>query len=893
MLTARSEDDGITLDALASGWPLVGREAELERVLAAVEAGAAGIVLTGAAGVGKSRVARAAMTELGRRGLPTEWIQSSDAVSDLPLGAFAALLPKDSAAATPLDLLRRTASLLQGRGRKRRLVLVVDDAHLLDPASATLVHQVATSDAVFVLATMRTGESAPDAVVALWKDGLAERIELDVLDADTTSAVLHAALGGDVQLATAHRLWSATRGNALFLHELTLAGIASGALALHDGVWAWRGPLAGDGRLLDVLEARLAPLAEDERHALDLLAVGEPVGVDVFERLVGIDVVDRLERQELVVVRRDDRREEVSLSHPLYRELLRAAMTDDVRARAREALAQTIEASGRRRRGDQLRVALWRLDGSADADPDLLIAAAADAEARFDADLAERLARAAVDRGGGAAAWHAVASALRVQGRWLEADDAWTTALALESDPARRVALAQARSANLFFGLGAGARAIEALEAVFVDATTPALRDTITSLVAMFDLYRGRVDTALVASLPVLERSEAPADARIDAAMTASAAYALRGRADDAVAVVDANIALALQSSQVGPIAAGALMATRLLALALGGRLSEAYESARIVYDLAVDMGTHDGIAALSFAIGQIHQVRGEIVAARRHLAEGASLLREHDRNGYLPWCLAELAYVEVLGGHLDDASAIVEELDRVDRHELRLFWPRVDTAKAVLAGLDEPETAVSRLVEIASAAVADGHLVLASMALHDGIRFGGAAAVAEPLARIAIASDSALVSAYAAHARGAAANDGSSLDAASRTFESMGALLDAAEASSRAAAAHGAAGANAERAASTRRAAMLLERCRGAATPWGTPPDDLQLSGRQLEVARLAARGLSSRAIAERLYLSVRTVDNHLYRIYARLGVDSREQLATVLTLTGDLDSE
>ena len=872
-------------DSLAAVWPIVGRDDTLARIQLAIEGDLGGLVLTGPAGVGKSRVARRALIDAQRRGAPVEWIQATDANRDLPLGAFGFLLPKDRSSTTPLDLLRRTATVLQQRGGRRRLVLVVDDAHLLDPASATLVHQLASSGGVFVLATLRTGEDAPDAVVALWKDGLAERVELGVLDEDDVGAVLRAALGSEVQLATVHRLWAATQGNPLFLHELALAGISSNALRREDGVWAWRGPIADGGRLRDVLEARLAPLTDRERRALTLLAVGEPLGIDVFERLVGIDVVDRLERQELLVIRRAERREEASLSHPLYRELLRVEMSDAERADAQERLALAIEQAGRRRRGDQLRIAMWRLSGHADADPALLVAAAAEAEARFDAELAERLARAAVDRDGGARAWHAVAASLRAQGRWIEADEAWATAFDLETDPAERVTLAQSRSANLFFGLGAGSRAIEVLEGVFTDATTPALRDTIASLVAMFDLYRGRIDASLVAVLPILERAEVRADARIDAALTASAAYALRGRADDAIAVVDDNLALALQDPEVGSIAAGALMATRLLAQALDGRLSDAYEAARVVYDLAVEMGTHDGIAALSFAIGQIHVTRGDIAAARRHLADGSSLLREHDRNGYLPWCLAELAYAELLAGHVDDAAAIAADMDRVDRPELRLFWPRVDTVKLLLLGLERPDEAIDGLLAMSTAAIADGHLMLAGMALHDGLRLGGANRVAEPLARLAIATDSQLLRAFASHARAAASGDGQSLDAVSTTFESMGALLFAAEAADRAAAAHAGAGANAARAAAARRSAALLARCDGAAPPWTTVDlDDLTLSGRQLEVARLAAEGLSSRAIAERLFVSVRTVDNHLYRIYARLGVSSREELAVVL---------
>ena len=48
-------------------------------------------------------------------------------------------------------------------------------AHLLDDASATLLHQAVTTGAAVVVATVATGEPAPDSVVALWKDELLAR----------------------------------------------------------------------------------------------------------------------------------------------------------------------------------------------------------------------------------------------------------------------------------------------------------------------------------------------------------------------------------------------------------------------------------------------------------------------------------------------------------------------------------------------------------------------------------------------------------------------------------------------------------------------------------------------------------------------------------------------
>jgi len=58
-----------------------------------------------------------------------------------------------------------------------------------------------------------------------------------------------------------------------------------------------------------------------------------------------------------------------------------------------------------------------------------------------------------------------------------------------------------------------------------------------------------------------------------------------------------------------------------------------------------------------------------------------------------------------------------------------------------------------------------------------------------------------------------------------------------------------------------------------------------IPLTQREREIASLAARGLSSKKFGGRLFVSSRTVDNHLARIYSKLGVGSRAELADALS--------
>jgi ATP/maltotriose-dependent transcriptional regulator MalT len=57
------------------------------------------------------------------------------------------------------------------------------------------------------------------------------------------------------------------------------------------------------------------------------------------------------------------------------------------------------------------------------------------------------------------------------------------------------------------------------------------------------------------------------------------------------------------------------------------------------------------------------------------------------------------------------------------------------------------------------------------------------------------------------------------------------------------------------------------------------------ELTAQELQIAHLAADGLSNREIGQQLYLSHRTISTHLYRIFPKLGITARGDLGTVLS--------
>ena len=93
------------------------------------------------------------------------------------------------------------------------------------------------------------------------------------------------ALGGAVDPAAVHRLSESAGGNALFLRELIVAAVDSGALRLTRGIWRLDGALAISSRLIEIVDARLGDLSDDVARALALVALGEPLGAAVFQHM--------------------------------------------------------------------------------------------------------------------------------------------------------------------------------------------------------------------------------------------------------------------------------------------------------------------------------------------------------------------------------------------------------------------------------------------------------------------------------------------------------------------------------------------------------------------------------------------------------------------------------
>ena len=155
-------------------------------------------------------------------------------------------------------------------------------------------------------------------------------------------------------------------------------------------------------------------------------------------------------------------------------------------------------------------------------------------------------------------------------------------------------------------------------------------------------------------------------------------------------------------------------------------------------------------------------------------------------------------------------------------------------------------------------------------------------------LAKLDACTDAPVIAVFADHAAALDSRDAPGLAAAGERFEALGCILWAAEAWARAAAEFESAGREASSRSARARCGALLSRCDGAQTPTlGGAPLGATLTPRERDVALLAARGIPNREIAQRLVVSVRTIESHLAQTYRKLGINDRAQLANMLGVT------
>jgi len=846
-----------------------------------------GVVAIGDKGVGTTRLIQECADTIEATGRSVLRCWASSASRTVPFATLLQVLQPEVLAPGPHELPEVFRRAREAVAAEERVVLAVDQLHELDDASAAVVDHLLQTGATFLLGSVSAGVPASDAVRSLWTGGRVDRIDVAPLDRAGMETLLHRALGGAVDGEASAELWTASEGNPFILHELVDVATRNGSLAAVDGVWRALGHLAITGRAAEQIERRLRDLDEAATDALEQILVGGWVGLSDLERTASADVLEQLEREGFVSIRTDRRRVEVGIAHPAIAEVVRRRLSP-LRAR-RLALAHVarVEGHGGRRFDDVLAIAQWHLDASGSAPVATLVAAAKVARTTHDFTAVERLAGAAEAEGGGPVASQLLGEALYELGRFDEAEAVLATAMAAadDTDDEALGLVAGTRGTNLFWGLVDLDQARNVLGHAAERVASTSLSRSLQAQAASFTLWAGEPAKAM-AELPELDPTDQRA--RINSALVRTAALAVGGQTGEAIAIADAAFAEHLALEDMSGIAhPGSHMVGKALALIEAGRLAEAWELLRAGYDIAVADRVPVAKMWFSLLLGQAALLQGSPALALRWLREQVVHARMVGHSHPLRLGLAGVAIGSAYVGDPATSAEAVAELRRFSGPAFGYYSVAVARAEAwsLVAAGRIPE-ARALLLPAAEAGGRTGQLTQEGAGLYDYVRLGGPPAdVAARLAELALASDSAMLQACADQAAALAEGDASALSAVVDRFEAIGCLLFAAEAATAAGDLLRREGDQRNANAQANRAATLAAHCEGANTPaLLVTTTVVPLTAREREIAYLVARGLPSKDIAERLFLSLRTVQNHLQRIYGKLGVSSRSQVAAAL---------
>ena len=854
-----------------------------------------GCVLVGAAGVGKSRLAAEAAEQVAGKAA-VERVIATESARALPLGAFSHLLPTDpGAAANPIPAV---IAALGERSPEQVPIVLVDDAHHLDPASGALMLALAGTGAARPLLTIRSGLALPDAIVALWKEHGLLRLDLQPLARSEVALLVDSFLGAPAEGAVHRRAFELSEGNALYVREFLADAESSGALTRADGLWRLSGERPRFDRLRELIKARTGDLTAAGYRALELLALAAPLERGELRTLAGPEAIEELERKGLVLIVNGEGLSEgrVALAHPLHGEVVNDELSTEAQRRLKRELAEALAARPGLTPLDLVRVAAWKLDAG-EPDPELCLQASRSALLEVagvpgtgwgavDLQLALRLADAA---GPGLEPALQAARAGMALDRFAEVEErlAPLEDEAAMADAEQAGAYLRTRALSLSWR-GSGTEALDLIERA---ASWREGRDW-TALVAAIRgwslFYAGRPARAVRELEPLAGQAEIAPPIRLDLLVVLVLVLSRVGLTDRCEALEPEIQALTGEFERAGIETGWAGIAVDVLA-----RIEAARELPAIAGRLAAGIaraerrGDEALAAGISWVFGRLELNRGHTLDAARLLERAAGGLTSGDPRNALGLALADLTRAHATRGDVEAAAAALARAEAESRArpgihrltlELRLARAWTEAARG--------RSAAGREELLALADVTGENTVTEAEATYGALRLGAPArSCAERLASLADDMESELVSAWAAHARALADGQGGAQLAAARRFAELEADLFAAEAATGAARALRAEGRQASAHEAAALAAKHAGRSQGARTPAMSGSDEaMALTSREREIATLAATGASNPEIAEQLVISVRTVETHLYRVFKKLGVAERERLADLL---------
>ena len=276
------------------------RDAARAAVLAALDE--SGAVILGPAGIGKTTLVREVVGLCGHAS--TVHLRGSTVSARTPYGALAWLLSDLPPAelASPVLVLRALEAQLIREAAGRRIIIVIDNAEMVDDLTVLVTAELCRRGTAALLLACGDLIRCHREYVRLWTDGALRRVDLGALDVHQTGELLAAAAGAPLTTLAQQMLWQHSRGNPLLALLLCRDHLATGSLVRRRGYWTWGGPLIHSGELPERVESLLRRFTEEERRAVEILALCRELPLEILLSLVPARIVDSLEESSLITI---------------------------------------------------------------------------------------------------------------------------------------------------------------------------------------------------------------------------------------------------------------------------------------------------------------------------------------------------------------------------------------------------------------------------------------------------------------------------------------------------------------------------------------------------------------------------------------------------------------
>ncbi|GIH09751.1 LuxR family transcriptional regulator [Rhizocola hellebori] len=843
-----------------------------------------GVLVVGASGVGKTRLVHEAVSRLDRRTVVR--LAGTAAAQGIPLAPVLAVFP-DITAAPEQGIPQARARLA---GRRTRPVLMVDDAHWLDSATQTLLHLLVSTRQVRAVVIAAGDFPIPPTVSDLWKNGHLERIDLQPLAPIESARLVEALVGAPVVAAVTAELHVRSNGLPLALRELVTEAMASKALIVEGGLGRAVAPLPASRRLGEVVAANLAATVHSGREALDVVVLAEPISLQMLLRVVDQAQVSDAERSGLIRVsssrlgRLD--RHVVTAGHRLYAQTAQAELGPLRRRQILERLADVACEQADGSEALALQAAAWCLEIGRPVTVDSLLRATRLTHRSLDPAQATQFAGQLWRQRPDFETGLLYATTLARQQRYESSLEVLRQLLAHAHSDEERMTRASMTN-EILARLGRHDEAMAELRQAERTVRSRRAQAHLVARRAFTANLAGRTREGLILIDPLLRSDDQ--EERHEAQTFAVVMLALDGRAEEALALAHELELL----SEVGPDDSDRLAPHRQMAavqrgyaLMYSGRLIEAQQWAAQGLRMAEEHGSEFLLAAWLNLGARVELERGD--PGRAILPLGRLIAEVPEVSGGAQRALAHSALVEA-HAMLGQVSPAREALAALAENPGNVAWHPAGSAQiaaALLAFAEGDPAGAMALFEDGyhRAAPANGSIALsaAHMVSRYGLRRAGL-----DMARELPAVQGKLPELRLAHLEALVAGDVERLLAVAEGFAELGADLLAAEAFAVAAAQATARGDTRRAANATMAGKQIATRLGNVRTPdllALTSPASIGLTKREREVARLAANGMTSQAIAGSLVVSVRTVENHLQNVFRKVGVRNRQELRDAL---------